>query len=59
MTYPFRIFRRSNTIKDYDAQHLEAVRAAIAHSKEVIENSYAADSFAGRKSQEPFPNEND
>jgi hypothetical protein len=45
----------SNRTQDYDAKHLEAVRAAIAHGKDVLKNSRAADAFAGRKTREPFP----
>jgi len=59
MAYPFRIYRPSNTIQDYDAKHLEAVRAAIANAKELLKNSLPADSFLGRSTQEPFPSEND
>jgi len=51
------IYRISNRTKDYDAKHLEAVRAAIAHGKDILKLSGAADAFAGRKTQEPFPNE--
>ncbi|HTO63409.1 MAG TPA: hypothetical protein VMM15_19370 [Bradyrhizobium sp.] len=51
------IHRISNRTKDYDARHLEAVRAAIAHGKHVLEDSDAASTFAGRKTQEPFPKE--
>ena len=59
MAYPFRIYRPSKTIQDYDAKHLKAVRAAIANAKELLEKSLPADSFAGRKTQEPSLNEND
>jgi hypothetical protein len=55
MAYSFRIYRPSNTIQDYDAKHLKAVRAAIANAKELLETSLPADSFAGRRTQEPFP----
>jgi hypothetical protein len=52
------IRRLCSRTRDYDAKHLEAVRAAIAHGKDVLEDSVAADAFAGRKTQEPFPHEN-
>ena len=57
MAYSVQIYRISNRTNDYDAKHLEAVRAAIAHGTEVLKNSRAADAFAGRKMQEPFPKE--
>jgi hypothetical protein len=50
-----RIFRPSNTVNDYDAKHLEWVRPAIAHSLVVLKANPPADTFAGRKTQEPFP----
>ncbi len=57
MAHRIVVHRLSNRTKDYDAQHLEAARAAIAHGKEVLKDSGAADTFAGRKTQEPFPKE--
>jgi hypothetical protein len=57
MVYSVRIHRISNGTRDYDARHLEAVRAAIAFSKDILKISGAADMFAGRKTQEPFPRE--
>jgi hypothetical protein len=55
MAYPVIIYRISNRLRDYEAMHLEAVRAAIAHGQEALKNSRAIDTFAGRKTQEPFP----
>jgi hypothetical protein len=57
MGYSILIHRISNRTRDYDAWHLEAVRAAIAHSKDLLKDNGAADTFAGRKTQEPFPKE--
>ena len=54
MAHPVSIYRISNRTKDYDAVHLATVRAAVAHGKEVLKNSHAADTFLGRKTQEPF-----
>ena len=54
-----RIFRTSSSIRDYDAKHLEWVRAAIAHSLDLLKANHSADRFAGRKTQEPFPRENE
>jgi hypothetical protein len=55
MAYPIRIFRPSNRISDYDTKHLEAVRASLATSLEVLKANPPADTFAGRKTQEPSP----
>jgi len=42
---------------DQDAKHLEVLRKALAQAKEVLATNPPADSFAGRKTQEPFPDE--
>ena len=55
--HPVIIHRVSNRTKGYDAMHLNAVRAAMAHGEEILENSSAVDTFLGRKTQEPFPKE--
>jgi hypothetical protein len=55
----FGFFGTSSSIKDYDAKHLEWVRAAIAHSLDLLKANHSADRFAGRKTQEPFPRENE
>jgi hypothetical protein len=48
------IHRLSNFFKDAQAKHLEFVREAIARSREVL-GVPRPDTFAGRKTQEPFP----
>ena len=53
--FPNRIFRLSDAGRDYDAKHLEAVRASLAQCMEVLRSTPSADTFAGRKTQEPFP----
>lgn len=53
-----RVHRRSNTSKDLETQHLALVQEAIARSLEVLK-SPLPDTFAGRKTQEPFPRDND
>jgi hypothetical protein len=58
MAHSIQINRISNRTNDYDAEHLEAARAAIAHGKVVLKDSGAVDAFAGRKTQEPFPDGN-
>jgi len=55
--HPVVIHRISNRAKGYDAMHLAAVRAAVAHGEEILEKSCAVDTFLGRKTQEPFPTE--
>jgi hypothetical protein len=41
-----------------DAQHLERVRAGINASLEIMRQS-SSDTFLGRKSQEPFPGQDE
>jgi hypothetical protein len=57
MARSIHIYRLSNVSTGYDAMHLEAVRTAIAQSKELLKHSRPGDTFAGRKTQEPFPKE--
>jgi hypothetical protein len=51
---PFRIFRLGN-LKEQHARHVEQMRKMAAHGREVLENNPPPDTFAGRKTQEPFP----
>jgi hypothetical protein len=46
------------TLKDLIVKHIEAVRVTIAKSREILEKP-PPDSFVGRKTQEPFPKEED
>lgn len=48
------INRLSNRLKDLDAEHLKGMREAVADSRELLKSS-CPDTFAGRKTQEPFP----
>jgi hypothetical protein len=50
------IHRLSNALKDVAAQHLGMIRAALATSRELLK-SPMPDTFLGRKTQEPFPPE--
>ena len=52
----FRLHRISNTLKDIDAQHLKWMHEAITKSRELLKSALP-DTFAGRKTQEPFPKE--
>jgi hypothetical protein len=55
---PFRVYRISNRLKDIDARHLKLVHEAIAKSRDLLKNALP-DTFAGRKTQEPFPKKDD
>jgi hypothetical protein len=57
MTYPVIIQRLSNRTRGYDAKHIEACVRAIARGKEALKISRPVDTFIGRKTQEPFPKE--
>ena len=50
----FPIFRLS---KDQDTANLEQVREMLAAACQVLTNTSSTDTFAGRKTQEPFPQE--
>lgn len=52
--WPFRIFRGN---RDLDARYLEQVRRVLAESCDLLQHNLPPDSFAGRKTQEPFPKE--
>ena len=54
--WQFRIF---HTHRDSDLEQIEQTRDLIAHSLGVLRNNPAPDTFAGRKTQEPFPEEED
>ncbi len=53
----FRIARRSNTIKNMEEQHFEQAWAAIKEARRTLADNPLPDTFAGRKTQEPFPRE--
>ena len=53
-----RVYRPSNTSKELETQHLALMQEALARSREVLK-SPPPDTFAGRKTQEPFPGEKD
>jgi len=46
-------------IEKQDAEHLRHVREVIARSRELLKKNPAPDTFAGRKTQEPFPQPSD
>ena len=53
----FRIARSSNVSKNLDDQQLEETRAAINEGRRLLADNPRPDTFAGRKTQEPFPKE--
>jgi hypothetical protein len=50
---PFRISR----IQDMDAKQVDQMREVIAQSRKLLSNNPVPDTFVGRRTQEPFPNE--
>lgn len=42
---------------DYDMMHVEQIREVIKRSRELLANNPVPDTFAGRKTHEPFPEE--
>jgi hypothetical protein len=52
------VHRLSDALKDLAAKQLAMVRDAIARSRELLKFP-PPDSFVGRKTQEPFPTEED
>jgi hypothetical protein len=53
---PFRVYRVSNALKELASEHLRQMHDAIARSRELL-RGVLPDTFLGRKSQEPFPDE--
>jgi hypothetical protein len=54
MHHPFQIYRRSYDRILQDT-HLERMRRAVEWGREFLNNNPMPDTFAGRKTQEPFP----
>lgn len=52
---PFRIFRASSAVKQQDAAHIRQAQTAMAEAREALKQAPPVDTFAGRKTQEPFP----
>ncbi len=57
MSRIFRIVRPSNTIKNMEEKHFELAWAAINEARRTLDDNPVPDTFAGRKTQEPFPSE--
>jgi hypothetical protein len=54
---PVGIIRLSNTTKGLEERHLEDARAAIKQARHMLADDACPDTFFGRKTQEPFPDE--
>jgi hypothetical protein len=54
----FHINRLSN-FKGWDDEQIEFAWAAIRESRLMLADNPCPDTFLGRKTQEPFPNEDD
>ena len=54
-----RVNRLSNDMKEQDAAHLGAVRATIAEVLKMLRDCSRPDTIAGRKTQDPFPEEDE
>ncbi len=57
MFQPFKVFRAVKSAKELDAKHVEKIRAAIEQARQTLLDCPSPDTFAGRKTQEPFPRE--
>ena len=55
----FRIVRSFKTSKNSDDQQLEETWAAINEARRLLADNPRPDTFAGRKTQEPFRREED
>jgi len=55
----FRIFRLSNHSKEGDEARMKIARDSVQAAREVLKTNPSPDNFAGRKTQEAFPKEND
>lgn len=56
---PFRIIRPPNVTKGVQEKLLEQAWTALAKARQALSDNPCPDTFAGRKTQEPFPREDD
>ena len=54
-----RINRLANTRQGMEEAHLDSARTAISQARRTLIDHPCPDIFLGRKTQEPFPNEDD
>ncbi len=57
MDNPVRIIRPSNGQREQDDRHIKIMRDEMSAARRVLADNPKPDSFAGRKTQEPFPQE--
>jgi hypothetical protein len=55
----FRVIRPPNVLKGFQEKLLEQAWAALAEAHRTLADNPHPDTFAGRKTQEPFPSEED
>ncbi|MCP3369065.1 hypothetical protein [Bradyrhizobium cajani] len=56
MWLPFQVFHPN---KMSDAEQMRTIREGLARSMELLRRAPVADTFLGRKTQEPFPREDE
>jgi hypothetical protein len=54
---PVRVIRLSNSYRDREDKQLAWMRATIAEARQLLADHAPPDTFMGRKTQEPFPKE--
>ena len=57
MDDPVRIIRPSNRQREQDDRHIKMMRDEMNAARRVLADNPKPDAFAGRKTQEPFPQE--
>lgn len=57
MRVMYRINRMSNTMQGIEEAYLDDARTAISEARRTLIDNPCPDLFLGRKTQEPFPNE--
>ena len=57
MSPAFHISRLSNSVKGLEEKHVERTWAVIKEARMMLADTPCPDTFLGRKTQEPFPNE--
>ena len=55
----FRIIRPSNALKGFQEKLIERAWASLSEAHRTLADTPHPDTFAGRKTQEPFPSEED
>jgi hypothetical protein len=58
MLQPSRIHRLSNLVRGLEAQHVQQAWTAVEVARRTLADHPCPDTFLGRRTQEPFPAEN-